>query len=199
MRHTVQQIEMVKSVPSTTFVSRPSRVTPINPRKVPITLQQATATAVDAKRLSLFHLHSSIHHTTLTSYFTNPISTHCISFHHPQISQSSMISSSIFLYLALAVSFVSSSPIQRRALSQNDIIGLQLAGYLENLELSLYAGGCKNFDSVAWIAAGFPSTFQQDICAIAEVSVVVGLLFLAAADVCIVATAEPNRLCHGNT
>ncbi|THV82851.1 hypothetical protein D6D29_04329 [Aureobasidium pullulans] len=77
--------------------------------------------------------------------------------------------SSIFLPLAFAVCQVSSSPIhQRRALSQNDIIGLQLAGYLENLELSLYTGGCEGFTDVEWIAAGFPSTFQQDICAIAE-------------------------------
>jgi hypothetical protein len=51
----------------------------------------------------------------------------------------------------------------------NDIIGLQLAGYLENLELSLYTGGCEGFTDVEWIAAGFPPTFQQDICAIAEV------------------------------
>jgi hypothetical protein len=78
--------------------------------------------------------------------------------------------SSILLQLALAIGHVASSPIQRRALSQNDIIGLQLASYLENLELSLYTGGCEGITDVQWIAAGFPSTFQQDICAIAEVS-----------------------------
>jgi hypothetical protein len=47
---------------------------------------------------------------------------------------------------------------------------LQLASYLENLELSLYTGGCEGITDVQWIAAGFPTTFQQDICAIAEVS-----------------------------
>ncbi|KAI4763154.1 hypothetical protein E4T52_04782 [Aureobasidium sp. EXF-3400] len=76
--------------------------------------------------------------------------------------------SSILLQLALATNFVASVPIQRRGLSQNDIIGLQLASYLENLELSLYTGGCEGITDVQWIAAGFPSTFQQDICAIAE-------------------------------
>jgi hypothetical protein len=78
--------------------------------------------------------------------------------------------SSILLQLALATNFVASVPIQRRGLSQNDIIGLQLASYLENLELSLYTGGCEGITDVQWIAAGFPSTFRQDICAIAEVS-----------------------------
>ena len=78
--------------------------------------------------------------------------------------------SSFLLQLALTVSYVASSPIQRRALSQNDIIGLQLASYLENLELSLYTRGCEDITDVQWIAAGFPSTFHQDICAIAEVS-----------------------------
>lgn len=78
--------------------------------------------------------------------------------------------SSILLRLSLAMSYAASSPIQRRALSQNDIVGLQLASYLENLELSLYTGGCEGITDVQWIAAGFPSTFQQDICAIAEVS-----------------------------
>lgn len=76
---------------------------------------------------------------------------------------------SIILQLALIVSYVVSSPIQRRALSQNDIIGLQLASHLENLELSLYTNGCEGITDVQWIAAGFPATFQQDICAIAEV------------------------------
>lgn len=75
-----------------------------------------------------------------------------------------------FLQLAMTISYAASSPIQRRALSQNDIIGLQLASYLENLELSLYTSGCEGITNVQWIAAGFPSTFQQDICAIAEVS-----------------------------
>jgi hypothetical protein len=78
--------------------------------------------------------------------------------------------SSILLQLALATNYVASVPIQKRALSQNDIISLQLASYLENLELSLYTGGCEGITDVQWIAAGFPSTFQQDICAIAEVS-----------------------------
>lgn len=77
---------------------------------------------------------------------------------------------SILLPLALTIGYAASSPIHRRALSQNDIIGLQLANHLENLGLSLYTGGCEGITSVQWIAAGFPSTFQQDICAIAEVS-----------------------------
>lgn len=74
------------------------------------------------------------------------------------------------LQLSLAMSYAASSPIQRRTLSQNDMIGLQLASYLEHLELSLYTGGCEGITDVQWIAAGFPSTFQQDICAIAEAS-----------------------------
>lgn len=73
------------------------------------------------------------------------------------------------LYLAFVAGLVSSSPIQRRALSQNDIIGLQLADYLENMELSLYTGGCETISSDQWTAAGFPSTFHEDICTIAEV------------------------------
>lgn len=105
----------------------------------------------------------------LLPHFASNPSTHLHQILHLNHSQFNMISS-IFLPLAFAVCQVSSSPIhQRRALSQNDIIGLQLAGYLENLELSLYTGGCEGFTDVEWIAAGFPSTFQQDICAIAEV------------------------------
>ncbi|CAD0089719.1 unnamed protein product [Aureobasidium vineae] len=76
--------------------------------------------------------------------------------------------SSILLQLALTISYTASSPILRRALSQNDIIGLQLASYLENMELSLYTDGCEHINDAQWLAAGFPSTFQQDICAIAE-------------------------------
>lgn len=78
--------------------------------------------------------------------------------------------SSILLQLALTISYTVSSPMQRRALSQNDIIGLQVASYLENLELSLYVDGCERIDDAQWLAAGFPSTFQHDVCTIAEVS-----------------------------
>lgn len=115
------------------------------------------------QRLQLHTLSEHFYHVLL------PIDPHLHQILHLNHSQFNMISS-IFLPLAFAVCQVSSSPIhQRRALSQNDIIGLQLAGYLENLELSLYTGGCEGFTDVEWIAAGFPSTFQQDICAIAEV------------------------------
>ncbi|KAK6000092.1 hypothetical protein QM012_004080 [Aureobasidium pullulans] len=76
--------------------------------------------------------------------------------------------SPIFLQLVLTISYAASSPIQRRALSQNDITGLQVASYLENMELSLYTDGCERIDNAQWLAAGFPSTFQHDICTIAQ-------------------------------
>ncbi|KAH0365500.1 hypothetical protein KCU65_g6048, partial [Aureobasidium melanogenum] len=75
---------------------------------------------------------------------------------------------SILLQLALTISYTASSPIHRRALSQNDIIGLQVASYLENMELSLYTDGCQHISDAQWLAAGFPSTFQHDICTIAD-------------------------------
>ncbi|KAI4723359.1 hypothetical protein E4T48_00539 [Aureobasidium sp. EXF-10727] len=76
--------------------------------------------------------------------------------------------SSVLLQLALTISYTASSPILRRAFSQNDIIGLQLASYLENMELSLYTDGCEHINDAQWLAAGFPSTFHQDICTIAQ-------------------------------
>lgn len=107
----------------------------------------------------------------LPSTFTNLAPNPLTQLHHiPSSILTSSMRSSIFLQLALTISYTASIPIQRRSLSQNDIIGLQVASYLENLELSLYTDGCERINDTQWLAAGFPSTFQHDVCTIAEVS-----------------------------
>lgn len=109
----------------------------------------------------LHHCHILIPHRT---------DTYSVSISHLTHQQLTMLAS-ILLYMSISVGLVAASPVQRREMSQNDITGLQLADHLENLELSLYSSGCQNIDNDAWSAASFPSTFQQDICTIAEVSV----------------------------
>ena len=77
-----------------------------------------------------------------------------------------------FLFPALAAisALVSASPISKRALSDNDINTLQLALYMEHIELSLYSEGCNVFSEAQFTAGGFPAGFHSSICVIAGVS-----------------------------
>ena len=59
--------------------------------------------------------------------------------------------------------------IQKRALSTNDTNTLQLALFLEQLELHLYSGGCDNFTDDQYTAQGFPTGFRENVCVIAQV------------------------------
>ena len=76
----------------------------------------------------------------------------------------------------LAVAFASlavAAPASKRqtapaALSTDDINVLQLAHYLENLELSLYSGGYNNFTDAQYTAAGFPAGFRDNVGVIAS-------------------------------
>jgi len=72
--------------------------------------------------------------------------------------------------LAAIVAFVSASPISKRALSDNDINTLQLALYMEHIELSLYSEGCNVFTDAQFTADGFPTGLHSNICVIAGVS-----------------------------
>jgi len=72
--------------------------------------------------------------------------------------------------LLASLPFISASPVIKRALSQNDIDTLQLAHYLELLELNLYSAGCSNFTDSQYTSAGFPVGFRDNICIIAGVS-----------------------------
>ncbi|KAL9083103.1 MAG: hypothetical protein Q9159_005977 [Coniocarpon cinnabarinum] len=57
---------------------------------------------------------------------------------------------------------------QQMALSNDDVMVLQLAHYLENLEYALYTGGCNDFTDADYQAAGFPAGFQENVCVIAS-------------------------------
>lgn len=71
---------------------------------------------------------------------------------------------------ASSLALVSGSPLGKRALSENDINVLQLAHYLELLELNLYTGGCNDFTDAQYTAEGFPAGFRENVCVIAGVS-----------------------------
>lgn len=67
------------------------------------------------------------------------------------------------LSLAFAV------PLEKRALSTNDVNTLQLALYLEHLEFVLYSSGFDNFTEAQYEAAGFPPGFRDNVGVIAQV------------------------------
>ncbi|KAL8708287.1 MAG: hypothetical protein Q9225_007625, partial [Loekoesia sp. 1 TL-2023] len=52
--------------------------------------------------------------------------------------------------------------------SATDESVLQLALYLEHLELSLYTGGFENFTDAEYTAAGFPPGFRENVGVIAQ-------------------------------
>ena len=67
-------------------------------------------------------------------------------------------------------------PVEKRANtlppvdSATDESVLQLALYLEHLELALYTGGFENFTDAQYTAAGFPAGFRENVGVIASVS-----------------------------
>lgn len=84
----------------------------------------------------------------------------------------------LFSTAALAFGLVSltfSHPLEKRqnalppATSATDVSVLQLALYLENLELNLYTGGFLNFTDAEYTAAGFPPGFRHNVGVIADV------------------------------
>ncbi|KAL9627107.1 MAG: hypothetical protein Q9204_006806 [Flavoplaca sp. TL-2023a] len=83
----------------------------------------------------------------------------------------------LFSNAALAFGLVSMAfthPLEKRqnALppvnSATDVSVLQLALYLENLELNLYTGGFVNFTDAEYTAAGFPPGFRDNVGVIAD-------------------------------
>ena len=68
-------------------------------------------------------------------------------------------------------------PVEKRANalppvdSATDESVVQLALYLEHLELSLYTGGYENFTDEEYTAAGFPSGFRDNVGVIAQVNI----------------------------
>lgn len=76
-----------------------------------------------------------------------------------------------FSKLAALLPLVAAMPLEKRqsiALSQNDIIVLQLAHYLENLEFNLYTGGYENYTDADYTNAGFPAGFRDNVGLIAQ-------------------------------
>ncbi|KAL9094190.1 MAG: hypothetical protein Q9165_003605 [Trypethelium subeluteriae] len=76
----------------------------------------------------------------------------------------------ILLSCTLIADLLSAHPLEKKAvptLSQNDTNTLQLAHYLELLELNLYTGGCNNFTDAQYTSAGFPTGFRENVCVIA--------------------------------
>lgn len=67
------------------------------------------------------------------------------------------------------------APVEKRANtlppvdSATDESVLQLALYLEHLELALYTGGFENFTDAEYTAAGFPAGFRENVGVIASV------------------------------
>lgn len=86
-----------------------------------------------------------------------------------------MILSTTALAFAL-IPLAFSHPLEKRqnALppvnSTIDASVLQLALYLEHLELNLYTGGFVNFTDADYTAAGFPPGFRENVGVIADVS-----------------------------
>lgn len=74
--------------------------------------------------------------------------------------------------LSLAASLLPlalTAPLQKRALSANDVSVLQLALFLERLEFNLYSGGFNNFSDAQYLAQGFLPRFRQNVGVIAQV------------------------------
>ena len=81
----------------------------------------------------------------------------------------------ILTCLAGLVTSVVAAPVEKRAnalppvVSATDESVLQLALYLEHLELALYTGGFENFTDAEYTAAGFPAGFRENVGVIASV------------------------------
>ncbi|KAI9689280.1 MAG: hypothetical protein M1820_010164 [Bogoriella megaspora] len=76
----------------------------------------------------------------------------------------------VFLSCFLFPQILSAYPVEKRQvgpLSENDINTVQLAHYLELLELNLYSGGCNNFTDAQYSSAAFPNGFRENVCVIA--------------------------------
>lgn len=77
--------------------------------------------------------------------------------------------------LAGLVASAVAAPVEKRANtlppvdSVTDESVLQLALYLEHLELALYTGGYENFTDAEYTAAGFPAGFRENVGVIASV------------------------------
>ena len=73
------------------------------------------------------------------------------------------------------VASVLAVPVEKRANtlppvdSATDESVLQLALYLEHLELALYTGGFQKFTDAEYAAAGFPAGFRENVGVIASV------------------------------
>ncbi|KAF2091305.1 hypothetical protein K490DRAFT_183, partial [Saccharata proteae CBS 121410] len=68
-----------------------------------------------------------------------------------------------FVAATALLSLAAAAPLEKRALSDNDVAVLQLAHYLENLEYTLYSGGYDNFTDAQYTAAGFPAGFRDGV------------------------------------
>ena len=77
--------------------------------------------------------------------------------------------------LAGLVASALAAPVEKRANtlppvdSATDESVLQLALYLEHLELALYTGGYESFTDAEYTAAGFPAGFRENVGVIASV------------------------------
>lgn len=76
--------------------------------------------------------------------------------------------------LAALMAAAVAAPVEKRANtlppvnSATDESVLQLALYLEHLELALYTGGYENFTDAEYTAAGFPAGFRENVGVIAS-------------------------------
>ena len=70
-----------------------------------------------------------------------------------------------------AVPLAMAAPIlEKRGLSTDDTMVLELALFLEHLEYALYSAGYASFTDAQYTAAGFPAGFRANIEVIAQVS-----------------------------
>ena len=78
------------------------------------------------------------------------------------------------LVAAGLLGFAITHPVEKRQAlppvdSMTDESILQLALYLEHLELVLYTSGYENFSDTEYTAAGFPAGFRENVGVIASV------------------------------
>ena len=73
------------------------------------------------------------------------------------------------LLAAIALPQISSVPVQKRALSENDMATLKLALYLEHLEYALYSGAYEAFSEAQYEADRLPAPFRDNVNVIAQV------------------------------
>ena len=81
-----------------------------------------------------------------------------------------LFNSKLASFAAVVAPLALAHPVEKRQspLSETDVMVVQLAHYLENLEFNLYTGGYNGFTEEQYQAAGFPAGFRDNVGVIAS-------------------------------